>query len=195
MSDVPLAAVAPGPGGLRLDSDDFALFGLPRRFALERVELDAAWRRLQAATHPDRFASEGAAAQRLAMQWAVRINEAYQRLKDPVRRAELLCRLRGAAVDAERNAAMPAGFLVQQMQWREALEEAAEGDAVLDLERTVQAAERERLARLASLLDPTDAADPADAARQAAQEVRALMFMNRFRSEVERRLDQLDPDR
>lgn len=193
MSETPLAAGATGVAGLRLDSDDFTLFGLPPRFALDRAELDAAWRRLQAATHPDRFASEGAAAQRLAMQWTVRVNEAYQRLKDPLRRAALLCGQRGAPVSAESNTAMPTGFLMQQMQWREALEEAGDTASVQALHATMQASERERLAALALLLDAPDAG--AEQALLAAQEVRALMFMNRFRSEVERRLDQLDPDR
>ena len=75
---------------MKLDSDDFELFGLPRRFALDRSELDTRWRELQAEVHPDRFAVEGAAAQRVAMQWAVRVNEAYQRLKDPLKRAAYL---------------------------------------------------------------------------------------------------------
>ena len=109
---------------MNLDSDDFELFGLPRRFALDRAELDARWRELQAEVHPDRFAAEGAAAQRVAMQWAVRVNEAYQRLKDPLKRAAYLCELRGAPIDAENNTAMPPDFLMQQMAWREALDEA-----------------------------------------------------------------------
>lgn len=185
---------------LRLDSDDFTLFGLPPRFTLDRAQLDTAWRRLQAATHPDRFASEGAAAQRLAMQWTVRVNEAYQRLKDPVRRAAQLCQQRGAAVDADSNTAMPAGFLLQQLQWREALEEATALPEVLALQQAVEAAEAERLAALARLLDepaaaPVEAAGTAPAPQQAAQQVRALMFMNRFRQDIERRLDVLAPDR
>jgi molecular chaperone HscB len=59
------------------------------------------------------------------MQWSVRINEAYQRLKDPLKRAAYLCELAGAPVRAEDNTAMPAAFLMQQMEWREALEDAA----------------------------------------------------------------------
>ena len=72
---------------MKLDSDDFELFDLPRRFEQDRAVLDARWRALQAEVHPDRFAAEGAAARRVAMQWAVRVNEAYQRLKDPLKRA------------------------------------------------------------------------------------------------------------
>src|SRR6187399_2691677 len=74
-------------------SDDFALFDLPRRFALDAADLAARRRALQAEVHPDRFAAGGAAAQRAAMQWAVRVNEAYELLKDPLKRAAYLCEL------------------------------------------------------------------------------------------------------
>ena len=108
---------------ISLQANDFALFELPEQFALDRGQLDARWKALQREAHPDRFAAEGAAAQRVAMQWSVRINEAYQRLKDPLKRAAYLCELRGVAVQAENNTAMPAAFLMQQMAWREALED------------------------------------------------------------------------
>ena len=84
---------------LSLASSDFELFGVPQRFAQERAALDARWKELQREAHPDRFAAQGAAAQRLAMQWSVRINEAYQRLKDPLKRAAYLCELAGAPVN------------------------------------------------------------------------------------------------
>ena len=137
--------------------------------------------------HPDRFAGDGAAAQRIAMQWAVRVNEAYQRLKDPLRRAAYLCERRGAPIQAENNTAMPAAFLMQQMQWREALEEAAGAADIEALEAEVAAAERAMTAELTRLLD--EAGD----APSAAAEVRALMFVTRFRQDIERRLDALDP--
>jgi molecular chaperone HscB len=172
-----------------LGDDDFTLFGLPARFALDRAELDARRRKLQAEAHPDRFAAEGAAAQRLAMQWAVRINEAHQRLKDPLSRAAYLCERRGAPIDAERNTAMPAAFLMQQMAWREALDEATSLPAVQALEQQIDASERSMLGELQTLLDERDDA-PA-----AAGMVRALMFVARFRQDIERRLDRLDPNR
>jgi molecular chaperone HscB len=174
---------------MNLHDDDFTLFGLPPRHALDRAALDARWRELQGEVHPDRFAAQGAAAQRLAMQWAVRVNEAYQRLKDPLRRAAYLCELRGAAVDAERNTAMPAAFLMQQMQWREALEEAAALAEVETIDAEVGASERQLLADVQQRLDVDD-----DAAAAAAL-VRALMFVQRFRHDIERRLDRLDPTR
>jgi len=109
---------------LNLHSTDFELFGLPMNFAQDREAIDARWKELQREAHPDRFAAQGQAAQRIAMQWSVRINEAYQRLKDPLKRASYLCELLGAPVNAQDNTAMPSDFLVQQMAWREALEEA-----------------------------------------------------------------------
>src|SRR5438128_2078641 len=115
---------------MNIQSDDFTLFGLPQRFALERSDVDARWKALQHEVHPDRFASQGGAAKRLAMQWAVRVNEAYRRLKDPIRRAAYLCELRGAPIEAENNTAMPEDFLHQQLQWREALDAAANVVAV-----------------------------------------------------------------
>jgi len=170
---------------MKLDSDDFELFGIERRFALDRAALDVRWRALQAEVHPDRFASEGAAAQRVAMQWAVRVNEAYQRLKDPIKRAAYLCELHGARIEAENNTAMPTGFLMQQLEWREGLDEAhgvAEVESIAD---EVQAHRRAALDRVQQTLDV--ARDFA----QAAQQVRALMFIERFAHDIDRRLEAL----
>ena len=174
---------------MQLSDDDFSLFGLPQRQELDRAVLDLRRRELQARVHPDRFAAEGAAAQRLAMQWAVRVNEAYQHLKDPLLRGAMLCRLRGVPIDAERNTAMPADFLMQQMAWREALEEAADATQVEALDETVAAEERHMLAVLTELLDRRQ--DTPSAAAQ----VRALMFVARFRQDMSRRLDLLDAHR
>ncbi|GAB4113643.1 MAG: hypothetical protein Fur0014_16460 [Rubrivivax sp.] len=171
---------------MNLADDDFTLFGLAPRFALDRAELDQRWRALQAEVHPDRFASEGPAAQRLAMQWAVRVNEAYRRLKDPLARGAYLCGLRGQPVQAEDNTAMPADFLMQQMQWREALDEAPDLAAVEALEAEVRADERRRLEALRQALD-----DGGDTAAAAAQ-VRALTFLARFRQDLARRLDHFE---
>lgn len=168
---------------MKLDDDDFTLFGLPPTQAQDRSAIDARWRALQAEVHPDRFAAEGAAAQRVAMQWAVRVNEAYRRLKDPLARATLLCQLRGVPVRPDDHTAMPGDFLRQQMAWREALDEAETPAAVQALDAEVRADESRRLAAVAQALDEHD--DPATAAQQ----VRALMFLARLRQELTRRLD------
>lgn len=171
---------------MKIDDDDFKLFDLPRRFVLERDEIDRRWKALQSRVHPDRFAADGAAAQRLAMQWAVRVNEAHQRLKDPVKRAAYLCELSGQPIAAHTNTAMPAAFLMQQMAWREALDDAANMDAVERLATSVRAFEAELLDDLAHQLDT--AGDVA----AAAQAVRSLMFVSRFLLDVDRRIETLE---
>ena len=98
---------------ISLSDDDFALLGLPRRFQVDLKALDERWKALQRQAHPDRHADQGAAAQRVAMQWSVRVNEAHQRLRDPIRRGAYMCELAGAPIDAERNTAMPTEFLMQ----------------------------------------------------------------------------------
>ncbi|KRB96978.1 co-chaperone HscB [Hydrogenophaga sp. Root209] len=170
---------------MNLQSTDFEIFDLSPRFAVDRAALDARWKDLQREAHPDRFATADAQTQRQAMQWSVRINEAYQRLKNPLKRAAYLCELHGAPIQAENNTAMPAAFLMQQMQWREDLDEAS---AVADLERMaddVAAARRDMLQALQTTADELH--DWPALARQ----VRALMFVERFARDVESRIDLL----
>ncbi|MGL6110596.1 MAG: Fe-S protein assembly co-chaperone HscB [Rubrivivax sp.] len=171
---------------MNIDDDDFTLFGVPERFALDPAQLDQRWRVLQTEVHPDRFAAQGTAAQRIAMQWSVRVNQAYQRLKDPLKRAAYLCERRGTPIDAERNTAMPREFLMQQMAWREALDEAAGGAAVQSLSDQVEQHERALLGHLQELIDTRN-----DVANAAAQ-VRALMFVARFRQDIDHRLESLE---
>ena len=170
---------------MNLQSTDFEIFGLPPAFALDRAALDARWKDLQREAHPDRHAAADAQTQRQAMQWSVRINEAYQRLKDPLQRATYLCELHGAPVQAENNTAMPAAFLMQQMQWREDLEEARTPEALERMADEVAAARRQMLAEL------QQTADQRHDWPALAGQVRALMFVERFARDVEERLDQL----
>lgn len=183
------AALTDCAGGFFLDmnlqSTDFELFGIPMQFAQDRVQLDARWKELQREAHPDKFAAQGAAAQRVAMQWSVRINEAYQRLKNPLKRASYLCELHGAPINAENNTAMPSDFLVQQMEWREALDEAKTVRDLDEIASQSKSSGRKQLLKIERTLD-VDKDFPA-----AVQQVRSLMFIERFTSEVDARIDLL----
>ncbi|CAN5301864.1 Fe-S protein assembly co-chaperone HscB [soil metagenome] len=170
---------------MNLQSNDFELFGVPMQFAQDRAQLDARWKELQREAHPDKFAAQGAAAQRVAMQWSVRINEAYQRLKDPLKRASYLCELHGAPINAENNTAMPADFLMQQMEWREALDEAKSIDDLNKIASDSIVSGRKQLLKIEQSLDEKKDFSAA------AQQVRSLMFIERFASEVDARIDQL----
>ena len=155
------------------------------QFKQDRAVIDARWKELQREAHPDKFAAQGAAAQRVAMQWSVRINEAYQRLKDPLKRATYLCELHDAPINAENNTAMPTDFLMQQMEWREALDEAKTVDEMNEIAYRSSKYGREQLSKIEQMID-MQKDFPA-----AAQQVRNLMFVERFSSEVDTRIDQL----
>ena len=170
---------------MNLQSTDFELFGVPPRFAQDLPALDARWKELQRQVHPDRFAAQGAAAQRVAAQWSARINQAYRRLKDAQQRAAYLCELHGEPLRAESNTAMPADFLLHQMALREQLDEAA---GAADLERIASESasiQRELLQKIEHQMDV------ADDWRGAAQSVRALMFLDKLAADIERRRDTL----
>jgi molecular chaperone HscB len=170
---------------LNLQATDFELFEIPAQFAQDRSVLDTKWKDLQREAHPDKFAAQGAAAQRISMQWSVRINEAYNRLKDPLKRATYLCELNGAPIEAHTNTAMPPAFMMMQIEWREALEEAETAAELEEIERQTANYKREQLSKIEQFIDVKH-----DYAA-AANEVRALMFVARFVGEIEARLDKI----
>ncbi|HUQ73205.1 MAG TPA: Fe-S protein assembly co-chaperone HscB [Burkholderiales bacterium] len=109
---------------LTSSGNHFELFGLSPAFALDTEALERAYREIQSQVHPDRFAHAGDAERRASLQWTTHVNEAYRTLRNPVQRASHILSLQGVDVAFETNTAMPAQFLMQQMELREALEDA-----------------------------------------------------------------------
>lgn len=171
---------------MNLQSNDFELFGVNRQFAQDCAALDARWKNLQREAHPDKFAAQGNAARRVAMQWSVRINEAYQRLKHPLKRAAYLCELAAAPINAHSNTAMPTAFLIQQMQWREALDDAHDDDTLNALRKNVEAAQCTLIQQCEQQLDV------AHDYPAAVQSVRALMFIEKFAHDLDLAFDNLE---
>jgi molecular chaperone HscB len=155
-----------------LNDSHFDLFDLPPTYAIDASKLDDAYRTVQAQVHPDRFAAAGDAQKRVAMQWATRANEGYQTLRDPLKRAIYMLSLRGVHADAENNTAMEPAFLMQQMEWRENIEE-------------LRDQERIRFEKLAALID-------SHADQAASEAVRQLMFIERVASEIGVQIEKLD---
>jgi molecular chaperone HscB len=159
----------------------FDLFHLPQRFAIDMAALDAAYHEVQNQVHPDKFTNAGDSEKRVAMQWATRANEAYRTLKNPFKRAAYLCELNGVDLQTESNTAMPREFLMQQMEWRETLEDAKAAKNIEELEKLdeeLRIARKEEIEEIGKLLDANDFA-------QAAQGVRQLMFLEKFKEEIE----------
>ena len=165
----------------------FSLFGLVERFAIDPAQLDVPYRQVQAQVHPDRFAHRPEAERRVAMQWATLANEAFRTLKNPLARARYLLGRRGVEIDADRNNGMSHAFLMQQMEWREAVEDSmANPDALQRLERDLARDERVMLDDLKHSID-----DEVDLT-QASELVRRLMFMEKLRREIDEALAQLE---
>ena len=173
-----------------LRADHFALFGLNRGFRLDLSDLDSRYRDSQAQVHPDRLVNAGDAERRLSMQWATHANEAYQTLKKPLERAKYLLHLTGHDIQAENNTAMPADFLIEQMEWREAVMEARTGGDHHELERLhnrLRGDVKSRYEELAELLDASSADYPL-----ATDRVRRLMFLEKLLYEIDDALASLE---
>ena len=172
-----------------LQLDHFRLFGLTRSFRLDRTQLDLAFRDLQAQVHPDKSAHLGDSEQRLALQRSTLVNEAYQTLRSPIRRARYLLSLQGVDTQEETNTAMPVDFLMVQMEWREAVEEAVKAHDLATLERLELHMKTETRELEALLAVKIDAEQDYDAA---AGLVRKLRFMEKLAEEIHSAYDVLD---
>jgi len=167
----------------------FQLFGLGVRYRIDSVQLEQHYRTLQSQVHPDKFSHLSEVERRVSMQWATRVNEAYQTLNNPVRRARYLLLLHDVDTQEETNTAMPADFLVQQMEWREAIEEALQArdeDALTELETRLQREMHELEHQLAVEID-----DEQQYAA-AAEAVRKLKFLEKLAEEIHSAFDTID---
>lgn len=161
----------------------FEFFSLPTQFDVDPVALDDAYHTLQRLVHPDRFVSATEAQKRTAVQYASLANDAYQTLRNPLKRAKHLCALHGVRMDA--NAKMDPEFLMEQMEWRENLASAKEtGDkkilGQMAEEQTVRYARQ--LAELKVCLDD-------GRFDEAVSDINKLMFLERMGTEVRQALE------
>lgn len=169
--------------------DHFALLGLPRSQALDALGLEQAYQDVQSKVHPDKHAHLGEADRRLAMQWATKVNEAYLTLKNPLQRARYLLQLAGFDPQIEHNTAMPADFLMAQMELREAVAEARAGgdaDGLDAMHRRMKKEMTRQYADLAAALD-----ERRDYPR-AAEIVRQLMFQEKLLHEIDEALQAVE---
>lgn len=174
---------------LDFQQDFFQLFELPPRFAIDNAALDQRYRDLQSQVHPDKFSHLSESEQRLSMQWSTRINEGYQTLRSPLARGRYLLSLQGVDTQEETNTAMPLDFLMQQMEWREALQDAIDAkdidalDALSDNNRKETKLLQQQLG--AQLDESHDHL-------AAAGSVRKLRFLEKLAEEISSAYDEID---
>jgi molecular chaperone HscB len=158
----------------------FQFFGLSPQFSLDLAQLDLAYLAVQKEVHPDRHTQGSDSEQRIAMQMATLANTAHQTLKHPIQRGLYLCKLHGVEANLETNTAMPTAFLLQQMAWRDSLDENPDDYAALDaLATEVDSAYQAALVELAEAMDRTHNY------QRAAELLRGLLFIDKFATELD----------
>jgi molecular chaperone HscB len=160
--------------------DYFALFQLKPQFKIDRQALESAYLTVQQKVHPDMHAQASDSDKRVSMQLSALANSAYRTLMNPIQRGLYLCAKNGVDPQLETNTAMPAQFLMQQMEWREALDEVRDQPSKLDdLYKEVE------LTRANLLKEVEVTIDGANDYELAAKQLRALLFIDKFSAELE----------
>ncbi len=160
----------------------FELFEMPVAFDLDSARLETAYRQLQAQVHPDKFAHLSDAEKRASMQWSTRVNEAYQTLKTPLNRAVYLLQLNGIDALAQTNTQLPIAFLMQQIEWREAIQAAAAASDMGALQRVEREIAAQTAAWRRQLSEQLEQSHNLPAATDT---VRQLKFVDKIMAEID----------
>lgn len=162
--------------------DYFTLFGLPVRYQVDGSLLASRYQELQRQFHPDRFASKPERERLQAIQQAATINDAYQTLKHPLKRAEYMLSLHGFDLNNEQHTMHDTAFLMEQLELREELD---------GIERSAQAEETlmtfaARIAKM-SQSRSTQMIEQLDARQwePAADNVRKLRFLDKLQQQID----------
>jgi molecular chaperone HscB len=161
----------------------FDFFQLPQTFHVDRKVLDSAYLKIQQEVHPDKFARSSDAEKRQSLQIATYANTAYQTLKNALQRGLYLCELHGLDPQLETNTAMPKDFLIQQMELREAMEEArGQLDALSLLQDEVLLERKKMVDSIGRYFDELNQPEAA------LVKLRAALFLERFLEELDQRI-------
>jgi len=168
----------------------YELFDLPVNFGVDRAILDEHFRNLQRTFHPDKYANASDREKRLAVQQAAHINEAFQILKNPIKRARYLLELKDILVD-DQQSSMDEAFLMEQMELREALQEARHSDdpqgSLMHLMQDIEGRINSLTGELAGLFEK----DSPESLAQAVNTIGKMQFVDRLREEIEEIEDEL----
>ncbi|HDR1021002.1 TPA: Fe-S protein assembly co-chaperone HscB [Pasteurella multocida] len=134
----------------------FKIFDLPVDFHVDQATLSTRYLALQKSLHPDNFTTHSAQEQRLAMQRSAEVNDALQILKDPILRADSIIAIHtGEQQNIEEKSTNDMAFLMQQMQWREQLEEIEndkDSDQLMQFTADIDATKKTLLGELSTAL-------------------------------------------
>ena len=174
--------------------DYFELFGVARRFGLDRSALEKKFYELSRQNHPDRFTQAGPEAQRQALETMSRLNEAYRTLKDPALLRSYLLEICGVQVASETARGIPQGLPMDLAEdWFEVQDEVMEGspsalDRVSQVEQRIlelQAASVRSIESLETRADTTEV-ERETVLKEISQEIRAQSYLKSMLRDVAR---------
>ncbi|MDC9582318.1 co-chaperone HscB [Xenorhabdus sp. PR6a] len=171
--------------------DYFTLFGLPARYAIDREQLVTRYQELQRQFHPDRFANQPEREKTLALQQAATINDGYQTLKHPLKRAEYMLSQHGFDLSNEQHTMQDTAFLMQQLELREEL------DAIehsVDPETALNGFTSRLTKMIKTRSEQMEQQINAAEWSMAADTVRKLRFLDKLQQQVEQLEEQLLDD-
>ncbi len=169
----------------------FQLFGLEPKFAIDAKKLAQTYQQLQKSVHPDRFAHASSQDQTLAVQKSSMINDAYQILKNPLKRAEYMLTVRGTPMPNQQSSFKDNAFLMRQMELREMLAEVKFSDdidgAVFEANQVLEV----EFDQLYKQMQFQLAEDTAESNELACENLRKLKFYQKLHVELDRLEDLL----
>lgn len=171
--------------------------GLAPRFALDLEALAARQRELSKELHPDKFVGRSAGERRAALGKAIEVNEAHRALKNPLTRAEALLAYLGLELPEGQGPKASPQLLMETMERREALREAArksDEEAVTRLFREGKEEEERLLVELAQAFSQAAAAGAtakSPLAEQIHEKLGNLRYLRRFLDEANAVMDEL----
>ena len=169
----------------------FELFSFTPSFDIDTAILADRYHDLQRAVHPDKFANASEQDKRLAVQRTAQVNDGFSTLKNPISRAEHILSIRGIELSHESTTIKDTQFLMQQMEWRESLEDIAHSkdpdELISELSSSFSGYEKQQEQSLRLFLQSATEADLA----AAADLIRKLKFMAKLQLELERAEDAL----
>ena len=167
----------------------FELFSLNENFNIELDVLEHNYRKIQAEVHPDRFVTASATEKLKSMQLATLANEGFKTLKNPANRAKYILELHGIIAISESNTAMPTEFLMQQMEWREVLEDGTTNKSICILNDLLAEIKKEINILQRSLINLIDINKDYIAATDV---TRKLIFMDKVSDDIKKSIDNID---
>tara|TARA_B110000438_G_scaffold290754_1_gene326891 strand:+ start:719 stop:1270 length:552 start_codon:yes stop_codon:yes gene_type:complete len=172
----------------------FQLFGLEIQFTIDLTRLSTLYQTLQKKVHPDRFAHASSQEQMLAVKKSTLINDAYQTLKNPLKRAQYLLELRGVDMPSEQASFGDISFLMRQMELREMLAEVKDADdidsAVFEVSEVFEAEFQQLFSQLQTQL----ADNTSESNNLACDNLRKLKFYQKLHVELDKLEEQLLDD-